>query len=258
MNEFFGPNWQAILKHNNLDSFDSLWSLKTEWFEEPNIRRGGWSGVAKLTLTTPDNETVGVFIKRQKNHLSRTLWHPIKGISTFEKEFHTIKQLNKYQIPTLDLAYFNSQASNENIQAILITRELTGYQPLDSIKFTDGKATFSPTNSKKQLLHSVAQLANILHRYHFQHNCFYPKHIFIKPEAEGWSVKLIDLEKTKRTILKRSASIRDLSTLSRHAPDWSLRDRLYFFKAYVSEEKLSSKSKRLWRAIENKALRKAK
>lgn len=258
MNEFFAPSWQVILKHNKLDSFDALWSLDTEWFEEPNIRRGGWSGVAKLTLTTPENETVGVFIKRQQNHMSRTLRHPIKGVATFEKEFQTIQQLNKYQIPTLDVAYFNSQTSNENTQAILITRELTGYLPLDSDTFTGNETAFSEKNNKKQLLHTVAQLANILHRYHFQHNCLYPKHIFVKPETEGWSAKLIDLEKTKRTILRRSASIRDLSTLSRHAPDWLLRDRLYFFKAYVNEQKLSSKSKRLWRAIEKKTLRKAK
>lgn len=40
MKDHLPEKWRAILHYNNLDSFDRLWSLETEWFEPPNQRRG--------------------------------------------------------------------------------------------------------------------------------------------------------------------------------------------------------------------------
>jgi hypothetical protein len=53
---FIAPQHQATLKLNHLDDFDSIWNMKVDWFEDPNERRGGWSGVGKLGLKTVSNE----------------------------------------------------------------------------------------------------------------------------------------------------------------------------------------------------------
>ena len=91
MKECWNDQWQEIFSANKLDSFDAIWNLDTEWFEEPNQRRGGWSGVIKVDLDTPEGKSC-VFIKRQENHISKTLLHPIRGILTFEREFENILQ----------------------------------------------------------------------------------------------------------------------------------------------------------------------
>jgi hypothetical protein len=257
MAEFFGKNWQTILNANQLDSFDSIWDLKTEWFEEPNIRRGGWSGVVKLELDTPDGK-IGVFIKRQENHVTKSPLHPIKGRPTFEREFKNILRLRKHKLPTLEPVYFSKRTQDGDLQAILITRELKGYTALDSEKYLSYGDLICDKAHKIRLLNTVADTLRSMHNHHFQHNCFYLKHVFVKPIGDDWDVKIIDLEKLKRSIFKKDAVFRDLFTLHRHAEGWSYKDHVRFFKAYVQEEKLSTQSKALWRLIETKVLSKRK
>ena len=90
MNEFIAPEWQPILAFNGLRSFDDFWEFEANWFEEPNQRRGGWSGVARCELKVPEGGTRRVFLKRQENHTTRTFTHPIRGMATFVREFRQI------------------------------------------------------------------------------------------------------------------------------------------------------------------------
>ena len=243
MNEYWSNNWQQMLAAAKLNTFGALWDLKTDWFEEPNVRRGGWSGVVKYALNTPDGKT-DIFIKRQDNHITKTFFHPFKGIATFQKEFHNIQRLLSNNIPTLELIYFGQR----NQQAILITKSLEGYYSLDSKELADLNR-----EDKRALLLKIASATSAMHQCRFQHNCFYPKHIFVKKTDGQWDVKFIDLEKLKRTVFKKQAAIRDLFTLHRHADEnWSIKDRVYFFKAYVNETTLSNESKKLWHTIDKK------
>lgn len=249
MLKYWNDNWQQLFIANNLANFDALWNLKAKWFEEPNIQRGGWSGVIKYVLNDAD-KTVDVFIKRQENHISRTFRHPFTGIATFQKEFHNIQRLTDKKIPTLELIYFAQQ----NQQAILITKSLEDYCSLDSEKLYD-----LTHQQKRALLSKIATVSATMHQWRFQHNCFYPKHIFVQHLDDGWDVKFIDLEKLKRPPFKKQAVVRDLLTLYRHADThWTIKDRIYFFKVYVNENKLSDKSKRLWYTIAKKIQAKAK
>ena len=45
MKEYQANDWEQLAHSNGLDSFDAIWTLDIGWFEEPNQRRGGWSGV---------------------------------------------------------------------------------------------------------------------------------------------------------------------------------------------------------------------
>ncbi|NQY25713.1 MAG: inaA protein [Piscirickettsiaceae bacterium] len=241
--EHFEPNWQQILDSNSLGTFSAIWNLKSDWFEEPNFRRGGWSGVVKYPLSRA-NGSIDIFIKRQENHVSKTFLHPIRGIATFQKEFHNINRLTHKNVSTLELIYFGKKDN----QAILVTKSLDGYDSLDSTKFVDLEY-----KNKLALIRKIASATAKMHVNHFQHNCFYPKHIFVKKINGQWDVRFIDLEKLKRTIFKKQAVIRDLFSLHRHAGEnWTIKDRIYFLKAYANEKKLSPSSKKLWSRIEKK------
>jgi hypothetical protein len=100
----------------NNDTFDAFWRNNSPWFEAPNIRRGGWSGVVKCVVDS-FGQPQKVFIKRQENHVTKTLMHPIKGIPTFLREYRNIQSLNAKNIPTLDVLYFETKAS----KAVLVT-----------------------------------------------------------------------------------------------------------------------------------------
>jgi tRNA A-37 threonylcarbamoyl transferase component Bud32 len=225
---------------SNSDYFEQLWQLDTDWFEPPNHRRGGWSGVVKYVLKTA-NGAVDVFIKRQENHRTKTWCHPLKGIHTFQKEYNNILRLTAKHIPTLETVYFSCDKS----RAILVTKELTGYQSLENISPLSLSSV-----SRKQLLKAVARVLADMHQAHFQHNSLYPKHIFVKPINNGWDIKIIDLEKMKRTLFVRQSMMRDLGTLERHAnQDWSIKDRVFFLQQYFNEQPLSKKTRQLLHKI---------
>jgi lipopolysaccharide kinase (Kdo/WaaP) family protein len=253
MKTYWNNNWQHLFAANKLDTFDVIWNLETEWFEEPNKRRGGWSGVIKVDLDTQEGKT-SVFIKRQENHVSKTLFHPVRGILTFEREFKNILHMQKCSVPVMEWVYFSKRIVNGNQQAILITKSLSDYIPLESERFLTSGDLIKSTVHKEKLLTAVAGTLRLIHQHNLEHNCLYLKHIFVKPVGDSWDVKIIDLEKMKWRLFKKKAIFRDLYTLYRHAKGWSPKDHVKLFKAYVQEQKLSPKSKKLWHSIEARVL----
>ncbi|MCF6356105.1 MAG: lipopolysaccharide kinase InaA family protein [Candidatus Polarisedimenticolaceae bacterium] len=258
--DFINEGWQPILQQNGLDNFDALWNLDAEWFEEPNKERGGWSGVARIELKLPDGGMVGLFLKRQQNHMYKSPLHPIRGTLTFAREFKNIRHFQQIDVTTLDSIYFGQRRVNGNDQGILLTRELEGFSPIDAPQFLPGKGgLLASLPARKALFEKLAGLLRRLHAEKWQHGCLYPKHIFIKPlSQETFEVRLIDLEKARRQPFRQQAIIRDLNTFSRHTGNWSLTDRMRFFLIYRQEEHLSPESKKLWRAIAKKQITKNK
>jgi hypothetical protein len=251
MNDFVGEGWEEILQHNNLNSFDALWELKADWFEPPNERRGGWSGVSRIQVKRPSGEPVGLFLKRQENHICRSLRNPIKGVATFLREFKNICRFKELRVPTLEPVFFALHHVNGNQRAILITEELAGYYPIPNSPKED--ATLTTLAARKQLFTKLASLMHHMHADNRQHGCLYLKHLFMKPLDEGgFDVRVIDLEKTRKLLSQKRAIFRDLYTLSRHAGEWSRTDCMRFFLIYRQEKKLSSESKQLWQAIATK------
>lgn len=258
MGKFIADNRLSILKYNNLDDFNKLWALEAPWFEEPNRRRGGWSGVCRIRLQLPEGGECGMFLKRQENHISRTLTHPFSGELTFVREFINIKRFNLANVPALEAVYFEERKVGNDRRAILLTKELEGFYPLDSETFKSKTKKMSPAEIRKKLFYNIASVMQKMHACHFQHNCFYPKHIFVKKsENDDFEVRLIDLEKAKWQPFKMSCVIRDLYTLNRRAIHWSLTERMRFFLIYRQEKTLSEESKRIWRKIAKKTKRNA-
>ncbi len=228
---------EADFKRNQLGGFQSIWELDAPWFEAPNERRDGVSGVVTYELVTEGGETVPIFIKRQSNHNTRTWAHPIRGIPTFRREFNNIVQLKAIGVQTLDVLYFGEALSVEGHLAVLVSRALSEYVPLDvwfqqSRNLADGERV-------KQLLVSLVKAIKPMHEQKIRHGCLYGKHVFVKKipleQGGGFDVRLLDLEKAHRTRSSKYASQKDLSQLIRHTPGLLADHVVYLGKSYYGE-----------------------
>lgn len=248
MKDHLVDRWRAILQHNNLDSFESLWALEAGWFEAPNQRRGGWSGVSRCDLELPEAGKIGVFLKRQENHITRTFMHPF-GMPTFVREMQNILLFKRAGVPALEPVFFAVRKVAGDLRAILCTEALDGYEPLENMVerwLTEG---WPDRKKRKELMAAVASVMTQMHEHKIQHNCFYPKHIFVRTSEAGVDIRIIDLEKAKVRCLRRFPTFRDLYTLNRHSQSWSRTDRLRFFLLYLGRKCLDSDAKELWRSL---------
>lgn len=274
MDDFLSPAWRAELAHHGLADFDALWQLPLPWFEPPNQRRGGWSGVSRHDFISPTGQRHSVFIKRQENHQTFSWRHPLRGIPTFLREFRLLLRYRASGVPTLDPVYFARRATVAGQRAILITVALDGYVPLDAYVAGWPSPGYAPLAERRRVLCAVADLTRRIHDGRIQHNCYYPKHIFVRvlPQnlkdqkgskgAEGTAAahevvdaRVIDLEKSRGRPLAVFCALRDLDTLNRHAPEWSRSERLRFLKAYLRCTRLSPYGKWLWRRLAARAAR---
>lgn len=218
--------------YNQLADFDAIWNREIVWFEPPNKRRGGFSGVGKLLLQTEDGENFTFFVKKQQNHGRLSLRHPIAGEPTFRREFHNLTFLSKHNIGAPKVVYYAENTLKK--QAILISENLTDFVPLDTINL-------SQLHLRQQ--HSLVQkVATEIKRFHdsgMVHRALYPKHIFVKNAASTLDIKseiaLIDLEKARFSPLAWYRAYFDLAAFSRHAVDWSEESKLLLIKSYLEK-----------------------
>ena len=238
--EFFAnEKIKQFLIKNELKNFQTIWKLDIGWFEDRNVRRGGWSGVSQHRV---DNGK-GLFIKRQENHCYRSWDGFFLPVATFYREFKNIQRFVRNDIPTLELLYYGQRKEEGGLQAILITNELDGYSSLDSGAIKE--QLDEDFKLRRAAIKKIAEVVSLMHESHFQHNCLYEKHVFIKVLQDGSvDVRLIDLEKVKWKPFKAQAMYRDLGSLFRHSSGWNNRDCLRFFLFYQKEKHLSNKSKK--------------
>ncbi len=249
--EFFSNRKaRQLLEYNNLGTFEQLWALQTPWFEEPNQRRNGWSGVVKLSLTNEKGKTIAIFIKRQENHNCKTPLHPFKGIPTFRREFLNIKRLNKNHIPTLSTVYYGERIANEKHQSILITQSLENYQSLEDFCTNNDNKSLP---QRKKIMTLAGEISRKMHDAHFRHNCFYPKHLFLKYDQYVVDIRVIDLEKLKWLPFYQNIREHDLSQLIRHSKHMTQNDLKILLSSYLTSSytnlEHSSLAKKLWSLI---------
>lgn len=234
---FLSKRYQEIFAEHQLVDFDQLWAKKIEWFEEPNFRRGGWSGVGHVVLRTEHDE-LDVFVKKQKNHGRKTLFHPKVGEPTFKREFLRLQYLEKHQINAAKVVFYAEQ-HGEGDKAILITETLMDYFPLDTILEQDSIDHALSRKQRRRLLSSVAQLLKKFHVSGLEHRALYAKHIFVKNASTTPEVALIDLEKSRFNLVLLRRAFYDLAQLNRHTKHLSQTERLYFLLQYFELPKLN-------------------
>ena len=59
---FISAQYQSVLSMHQFDDFESIWASEIKWFEEPNQRRGGWSGVGRIELSHGAASLLSVFV----------------------------------------------------------------------------------------------------------------------------------------------------------------------------------------------------
>lgn len=212
MSDFIAAEDRAVLEGRGLASFEALWALQLEAVDEPNTERGGWSSVYRLDLGE-----AAFYLKRQSNHLTRNLLHPF-GEPTFAREFRNIRRYAALGIPALQAAFFAERKLPGERRAILLTRALDGWHDLEH--WLQGWST-APAATRRAVLRACGELARQLHDAGQMHGCFYPKHIFLKADGEGFAAQLIDLEKTRPLLFGQRDRIKDLEPLLRRASVWS-------------------------------------
>jgi hypothetical protein len=249
MQDFITEEWLAIARAAGLDDFETIWQQDIGWFEEPNERRGGWSGVSRLEVELPDGNPVAVFIKRQLNHVTRTWSHPVRGITTFRREFENLQRLQSVGVPTLDVLYFAEREARGKRRAILISRELTGYSSFEDCMAYWQQHGFPEKAVWHSLIDKLAAIARRMHRHHMQQNCFLPKHVFIGERDAGMDIRLIDFEKAKRTLTVEHAMLRDLDTFNRRSPGLRTTDRLRFLLAYHERDRVDRRVRKTWERL---------
>ncbi len=224
MKPFIAPGDQPLLARHGLVDFEALWALPLTAVDEANVGRGGWSQVFRL-----DVGTQGFYLKRQANYLTRSVRHPF-GEPTVAREFRNIRLYTQRAVPALEASYFAERHRGGEWQAMLLTRALDDWSELGA--WLAQWPVLMPAR-RAALVKACAELARQLHGAGLVHGCFYPKHIFLRAEGEGFQARLIDLEKTRSAWLGQRDHVRDLEPLLRRATAWSEGDIRGFLAAYL-------------------------
>ncbi|MCC7516228.1 MAG: InaA protein [Pseudomonadales bacterium] len=215
--------------------FDDWWGVAGESVEPANVRRNGESGVERFM-----SPAAGVlYIKRQRNHLFRSLRYPF-GLPTVMREKFATQALNRLGIRTPELVFAESKQEADGWRAILVTKALEGFVDLESWHQQGGRQRLGE-DQYRLLLQGIGQLLGVMHRHHWQHTCLYPKHIFLTAGDVGSlpDVALLDLEKARRRLLPGHAARRDLDQLRRHSVKiWSDSDWQVLLAAHRKLQRL--------------------
>jgi hypothetical protein len=194
MRDYVAEQWRSILEHNGLRTFDDFWAREIAWFEPPNFRRGGWSGVGRWELPDPQGRRVGLFVKRQEDHVTRTWHHPFRGMATLRREFRNLRRFQHARLPGPALLYFGERRVGGHLRAMLVTEELAGFRSLEAWTEEWTRQGWPPPAARQQWITAVADVVQRMHAHRLQHNCLYAKHIFVKPvNSTEMEVCLIDL-----------------------------------------------------------------
>jgi tRNA A-37 threonylcarbamoyl transferase component Bud32 len=229
---FQSEHYQQLFKQNQLADFNAIWSRDIAWFEPPNERRGGWSGVGTIALQASKNPSLRLFVKKQQNHGRKSWRHPFAGEPTFKREFHNLQFLAKHNIGEPKLVYYAENMADK--QAILITEELTDFLPLDTINLS------SLSQAQQQtLIQTVAKEIKRFHNTGLVHRALYPKHIFVKNASTLPEIAFIDLEKARHALFAWYRAYFDLAAFSRHAIDWSGQHKQLFINTYLAKSKVA-------------------
>lgn len=192
--------------------FEQWWQCRGETVEPLNQRRRGESGVQRVQV----GEAL-FYIKRQRNHLYRSLRHPL-GYPTAMREYRALQALRQAGINVPDIVFAQARRRDNGWEAVLVTRALVGYRALDDWYASGGRERLGEA-MHAQLLYRIGHLLGRMHAAHWQHTSLYPKHIFLTAGSpqELPKVALIDLEKARRRWRVTKAAQRDLAQLQRRS-----------------------------------------
>jgi hypothetical protein len=213
------------------DRFDYFWNQRGEWVEEPNIRRGGESGVERVMGS--DGQLL--YAKRQTGHIYRSLLHPF-GRPTVLRERDALIGVGKLGVGVPQIVFCGAQRDPvHKWRALLVTKALDGFVEMEHW-YAAGAREHHGEAVHDRMLKELAENLARMHKGRWQHSCLYIKHVFVRVTGEGEDarveVALIDLEKCRQRLSARQAAAHDMKQLRRHSSfsptDWE--KLVYFYK----------------------------
>ena len=213
------------------DRFDYFWNQRGEWVEEPNVRRGGESGVQRVVGC--DGQLL--YVKRQTGHIHRTWLHPF-GRPTVLRERDALIGVRELGVRVPEIIFCGAQRDPvHKWRALLVTKSLDGFEEIEQWYAGGGRERYGEAVHDRVLKDLAENLAR-MHKGRWQHSCIYIKHVFVRVTGEGDAAKvevaLIDLEKCRQRLSAQRAAIHDMKQLRRHssfnATDWS--KLVYFYE----------------------------
>ncbi|MBV6825171.1 lipopolysaccharide kinase InaA family protein [Pseudomonas sp. PD9R] len=212
------------------DRFDYFWNQRGEWVEEPNVRRGGESGVQRVIGS--DGQLL--YVKRQTGHIHRSWLHPF-GRPTVLRERDALIGLRQLGVRVPEIIFCGAQRDPvHKWRALLVTKSLDGFQEIEQWYASGGREHYGEAVNDRILKDLAENLAR-MHKGRWQHSCIYIKHVFVRVTGEGDAAKvevaLIDLEKCRQRLSAQRAASHDMKQLRRHssfsATDWKKLVYLY-------------------------------
>jgi tRNA A-37 threonylcarbamoyl transferase component Bud32 len=227
--------------------FAELWGCEFEQIDVTNRRGRGWSQVGRIDFMSADGtvDSVTAYLKRQQNYRTRNWRHPLTGIATLRREYDMLRRVTSAGVAVARPLYF---AESSQQRALLVVEALQGCSALDQLGDLDRA-------EHRRIIFATAGLVRKLHDLGICHGSLYPKHLFWN--SHTGQVCLIDWEKARYSRRRQRIMLRDLDSLNRHAPGWSLRERATFLAAYLGAptENLPAggvsgrKTRQVWRQL---------
>ncbi len=245
-------DWRNALEAAGLLNIEAVTEREFDWFETPNKRRGGWSGVTRIVLNpdAPQPEQKAVFLKIQQNHFYIAPNTGFRKRLTFEREYAAMTALRPACPEIPEVLMFAKWTKDGNKGSILVTEALDGWHLLRD--WQDGKAKLPKPDQATlhQALSAIAATSRRINQAGWIHMCFSAKHIFVRPRSDnGFDVRVIDLEKTRKRIGLGRRTVKDSSHFLRHTPELSDADKLHYLKAYFETDTFSNEQQKLIRKM---------
>jgi hypothetical protein len=240
---WYAPEFEHLLREADLMDIGSVSQREFDWFEAPNRRRGGWSGVTRIVLNpdAPEAEQKAVFLKIQQNHYYIAPNTGFMKRLTFEREFAAMQALKPHCSAIPDVVMFAKWEENGNEGSILVTESLDSWIPVRPWILGDLDEP-APTGDRLQrALEAIAQTAREINTAGWVHMCFSAKHLFVKEQADSsFLTAVVDLEKTRKRIGLNRRTVKDCSHFMRHTPGLSEEGKMHFLKGYFQTDQLNS------------------
>jgi hypothetical protein len=196
MKSFISEHYSALLRRHGLDTFEAFWDLPRDWVEDANVRRTGWSGAIRHTLTDRDGHRLSMFVKLQENHNYRSPTHLLQWRPTFYRDFLNIRRMERIGMSTAEPVFYAEHRDGDKLQAVLVTLALEGYRELNSV-FRDPSVG---SETRLAILHRIAETIWRLHCRRFQHNGLSGRHVMINLKSDHtFDIRILDLEKMRRS-----------------------------------------------------------
>ena len=241
-----------MLRAANLLDIEPLSQRTFDWFEEPNIRRGGWSGVSRIVLN-PDaaaQEQKATFLKAQMNHFYGGLARLSRKRLTFEREFNALQALGATTKAVPNVLFFAKWRRGTDTGALLAIEALD-----DSLQLKDwlrGKTQREPPDESTlcRVLTAIARASRNINDAGWIHMGYSAKHFFVQEEPDGsFRSRVVDLEKSVRHPQARHRTKKDCSHFFRHTPNLGEEQKLHYLRAYFGTETFTSSQLRLIRKM---------